>query len=98
MMDALNFAYWLNGFAELSGDTPPTAEQWKAIREHLGLVFQKVTPAVRYPNQPLPSWKPGDVAIPLTPGSPRYGEAPWWLSQVQCSADAISITKAQATC
>lgn len=48
-MDATNFAYWLNGFAELNGDTPPTAEQWKAIREHLALVFEKVTPPVALP-------------------------------------------------
>lgn len=37
------FCYWLNGFGELSPDAP-TAEQWKAIKEHLALVFTKVTP------------------------------------------------------
>lgn len=46
-MDALNFAYWLNGFAELHGNTPPTKEQWKAIREHLELVFVKVTSPIQ---------------------------------------------------
>lgn len=40
------FCYWMQGFAELSGDTPPTPEQWKSIREHLALVFEKVTPPV----------------------------------------------------
>ena len=45
-MDANNFAYWLNGFAELSGDNPPTKAQWKSIKEHLALVFTKVTPEV----------------------------------------------------
>lgn len=45
-MDANNFAYWLNGFAELSGDNPPTKAQWKSIKEHLALVFEKVTPEV----------------------------------------------------
>jgi len=49
-MDAQQFAYWLQGFAELSGDAPPTKAQWKSIREHLGLVFEKVTPAVGAPN------------------------------------------------
>jgi hypothetical protein len=40
------FLYWLQGFAELSA-TPPTAEQWKSIREHLALCFKKVTPPVQ---------------------------------------------------
>lgn len=38
------FAYWLNGFAELNGGERPTAEQWKSITEHLQAVFVKVTP------------------------------------------------------
>lgn len=38
------FCYWLNGFGELTTDAP-TAEQWKAIKEHLETVFKKVTPA-----------------------------------------------------
>lgn len=37
------FAYWLQGFAELN-EAPPTPEQWQAIRDHLALVFHKVTP------------------------------------------------------
>jgi hypothetical protein len=40
------FCYWLQGFAELSGDNPPTPEQWKSIREHIATVFKKVTPPV----------------------------------------------------
>lgn len=48
-MNADQFAWWLQGFAELSA-TPPTQEQWDSIREHLGLVFNKVT-------QPLPPEK-----------------------------------------
>ena len=42
-MDALQFAYWLQGFAELN-EQPPSAEQWQSIRDHLALVFRKVTP------------------------------------------------------
>lgn len=42
-MTAEQFAYWLQGYAELNAE-PPSAEQWKAIREHLALVFMKVTP------------------------------------------------------
>lgn len=42
------FAYWLQGFAELSPQAP-TAEQWQAIRDHLNLVFKKETPVVVAP-------------------------------------------------
>ena len=45
-MNAQDFTYWLQGFAELSGDSPPTKAQWKSIREHLALVFEKRTPPV----------------------------------------------------
>lgn len=40
------FAYWLNGFVELNQGKAPTTEQWKSIVEHLGTVFNKVTPIV----------------------------------------------------
>ena len=43
-MSPEQFAYWLQGFAELTGSTPPTVEQWQSIREHLANVFVKVTP------------------------------------------------------
>lgn len=42
-IDAVNFAYWLQGFAELSPDQVPTEAQWKLIKEHLNLVFVKMT-------------------------------------------------------
>lgn len=42
------FAYWLQGFAELN-QQPPTAEQWQSIRDHLATVFKKVTPPVLGP-------------------------------------------------
>lgn len=64
-MDALQFAYWLQGFCELGGDAPPTPEQWKSIREHLQLVFHKVTPSVGDPTKPA-------VVRPLS--SPKWFE------------------------
>lgn len=39
------FCYWLQGRAELD-PVPPTPEQWQSIREHLDLVFDKVTPPI----------------------------------------------------
>jgi hypothetical protein len=44
-MTEQQFVYWLQGFAELT-EQPPSAEQWKSIREHLAMVFKKVTPPV----------------------------------------------------
>jgi hypothetical protein len=41
-MTAENFCFWINGFAELNTE-PPTKEQWKLIKEHLDLVFDKKT-------------------------------------------------------
>lgn len=41
------FVYWLQGFVELGGETPPTKEQWESIAAHLRLVFNKKTPEVK---------------------------------------------------
>jgi hypothetical protein len=62
-MNAQEFAYWLQGFAELN-EQPPTPEQWQSIREHLALVFTKVTPGIgpQVPQWPAQTWKP-----PLSP-------------------------------
>lgn len=53
-MDAQQFAYWLQGFAELN-EVPPTPEQWQSIRDHLATVFVKVTPLVHTPSQMWPA-------------------------------------------
>lgn len=47
------FCYWMQGFVELGGGSPPTTEQWDSIGKHLQQVFNKVTPPVRQsPNAP----------------------------------------------
>jgi hypothetical protein len=44
-MNSENFAYWLQGYFELLGkDEPLTKEQTQIIKDHLALVFDKVTP------------------------------------------------------
>lgn len=43
-MHSTDFAYWLHGFTELTGEVMPTEAQWKMIVEHLNTVFHKVTP------------------------------------------------------
>lgn len=37
------FAYWLQGFAEMHC-APPDEAQWKMVKDHLKTVFFKVTP------------------------------------------------------
>lgn len=52
------FAYWLNGFAELNQSMEqPTPEQWKSITEHLKTVFVKVTPELQI--KPSVNWPLG---------------------------------------
>jgi hypothetical protein len=53
-MTAEQFAYWLQGFVELTIGRQPTPEQWKSVTEHLGTVFNKVTPPVRIGPGPYP--------------------------------------------
>ena len=43
------FAYWLQGFAEVS-DRSPNVHEWKIIKDHLATVFKKITPT--YPTGP----------------------------------------------
>lgn len=46
-----NFCYWLQGYFELAGETPYgslTREQVEEVKNHLALVFNKVTPNVDY--------------------------------------------------
>lgn len=47
MMKAESFAYWLQGFAELTPGQTPSPEQWQMIVEHLAEVFDKVTPPMK---------------------------------------------------
>jgi hypothetical protein len=46
LMTPEQFAYWLQGFAELTPQ-PPTQEQWDSIKAHLQLLFKKETPPVK---------------------------------------------------
>lgn len=46
-MSERDFVYWFKGFIELNGGVP-TELQWQQIKDHLDLVFNKVTP-----NYPL---------------------------------------------
>lgn len=58
-MTPQQFAYWLQGYAEINGGAP-NEEQWQIIRDHLALVFDKVTPEYRGPSI-TPSWAPQEI-------------------------------------
>lgn len=47
------FACWFGGFAEMHPE-PPTAAQWKMMREHVATVFDKVTPPLVTEEGALP--------------------------------------------
>lgn len=39
-----NFAYWLQGYVELTDGKLPDKKTWKHIIDHLNLLFKKETP------------------------------------------------------
>lgn len=43
MLSATNFAFWLKGYFELTGSNTLNENQVEIIKEHLNLVFTKVT-------------------------------------------------------
>lgn len=43
-MDEKNFCYWLNGYFELTDKLCLDSKQVQIIKDHLALVFDKVTP------------------------------------------------------
>lgn len=53
-MTEQNFCYWLHGYTEIGGGKRPTEKEWLIIKDHLDLVFNKVTPnrggAINYPS------------------------------------------------
>ncbi len=68
------FAYWLQGFTELTKDMPvPSPAQWQAIKDHLTTVFVKVTPPM-----PLRTLGPIIASPALHPIEDRVAE---WYRQ-----------------
>lgn len=97
-MDPLSFAYWLQGFVELHG-APPTPQQWEVIKEHLALVFTKVTTkavtpaaAPRNPFQP-PFGSVGDSILPGATYCAPVGEGGTLLCRAEPGISAPLIGK-----
>ncbi len=51
-MSPEQFTFWLQGFFELTDSNKLSANQVKMIKEHLGLVFNKVTPPLEQKPKP----------------------------------------------
>ena len=53
-MDPISFTYWLQGFFEISDAKKLDEKQVQVIKDHLNLVFNKVTPNRKFkmPNFP----------------------------------------------
>ena len=82
------FAYWLQGFAELNPGAP-TQEQWQSIRDHLALVFTKVTPVM--PTTPYTTFGPF-WEIPR----PGYTGFPWVAPiEITCSDKTLICSKTE---
>lgn len=54
-MNAEQFVYWLNGFFELSDRNKLDSKQVQIIKDHLKLVFEKVTPEYRLTKEEIES-------------------------------------------
>lgn len=63
-MNAENFTYWLQGAFELGQFSELNVEQTKVVRDHLNLVFNKVTPQYGITSSPI-------VPAPVV-GSPGF--------------------------
>lgn len=73
-MNSEQFVYWLNGFFELSGSKKLTQKQVQIIKDHLAVVFTKITPDY---SKDSPSINPLNVPriVPNTLSIPPYN--PW---------------------
>lgn len=85
-MTERDFCLWLNGFAELTGTTQPTEAQWKMIVEHLGLIFNKVTPPLGKPfpvigPSPVPQLPVQPLPSPVSPRPNPFGKPAWMTQQ-----------------
>lgn len=82
-MTTEQFAYWLQGFAEVHGEAP-TPQQWEMIKEHLETCFVKVTNVGQQQDKIL---NPGTT-----------GDIPDWLKQINQKNPGTVIPPFTITC
>jgi len=71
-----NFAFWLQGFFELSGATTLNEQQVQVVKEHLALVMTKTTPSTVQPYIP----------VPIYPSNPMPSDKGW---EITCTTNSI---------
>lgn len=81
-MNERDFAYWLQGFFELTNTETLSAEQVRVVKEHLALVFDKVT------KETVPSQTPYTIKTipPLLIEYPLYREQVDLTPKITCAA------------
>lgn len=89
------FAYWLKGFVEIQNPETLDKDQLQIIKDHLELVFDKVTPVrlppkatpPTYPSPTLPTYPIDPMSNPgIAPSNP-WGQHPTIL----CSSTKTSF-------
>ena len=85
------FAYWLQGFAEIS-QKAPTEKEWAIVKDHLATVFKKVTPdrTITSPGPGIaapayPTWPNPLAPKPYEPFSPNPWNVPGTKPEIICS-------------
>ncbi len=72
------FCYWLNGYSEAAGDAPD-GEQWKMIRAHLQLVFNKSPITKKSNEETFEEMIKKSREIAPDNKNPYYFNEPWWV-------------------
>lgn len=101
-MSASHFVAWLQGYIEISGGDGIDQDRWKMIKEHLQLVFEKVTPELGELDPPcedqvindiVDAWKKKKETRPWSNPIPN----PWDAPRVICSSNDSLKTEALDT-
>jgi hypothetical protein len=76
-MTSRDFAFWLQGYIEITKGAVPSKDQWKVISNHLNLVFKhEIDPSMPDPNGQLQNAHDGaNSEAPLVEPVPTRGTA-----------------------
>lgn len=89
-MDSIQFCYWLQGFFEIADPERISIDEIKIIKDHLQLVFNKVTPS---PTKDMSDFYKiphcGSVQISSDPNVKTY----WNNKQNLCVAPIVDYTQ-----
>lgn len=85
-MTSEQFTYWLQGYLEVADPKTLNEKQVQIIKDHLALVFKKVTPDYTRPSEIIntPFIDHGRTSAPIVPLTPYNPEPPYWDTTVYC--------------